>query len=90
MVDHHSSNRRSVRAFLPRAPLASRTALFFPLLRIKTTDADSTTPSYSDVAIGALYLKIRQGSFSRTIIEEINPLDIGTFLGNVGGFWGTW
>lgn len=46
--------------------------------------------SWEDIAYGRLFLMIIQGSFSRTIVEEISPLDIGTFLGNVGGFWGTW
>lgn len=42
-----------------------------------------------DIAYGRLFLNIFQGSYSRTVVDEINPLDIGTFLGNVGGFWGT-
>ncbi|CAM9883937.1 unnamed protein product [Scytosiphon promiscuus] len=51
-----------------------------------TLDQDAISNSV-DLAIGSLYLQIRQGVFSRTEIEELDPLDVGTFLGNVGGFW---
>ncbi|CAM9657669.1 unnamed protein product [Ectocarpus sp. 12 AP-2014] len=47
-----------------------------------TTDAD-----FDDSAFGRLYLDIKQGSYSRTAIAEVDPLDIDTFLGNIGGFW---
>lgn len=36
-----------------------------------------------------MYLQIKHGDFSRTIIKELNPLDIANFFGNIGGFWGT-
>lgn len=73
-----------------RAPLLSHTTAFLPLLvPMKTIDPDDISESL-DVAVGSLVLQIRQGSFSRTRIIELSPLDIGTFLGNVGGFWGTW
>ncbi|CAM9884006.1 unnamed protein product [Scytosiphon promiscuus] len=66
----------------------------YPALTVSTAtyttdnmiDADSVSSGF-DVAIGVLNLIIRQGPFSRTNIEEIDPLDIGTFLGNIGGFW---
>ncbi|CAN0081141.1 unnamed protein product, partial [Ectocarpus sp. 12 AP-2014] len=50
-----------------------------------TTSEDDTL---QDAALGRLYLDIKQGSYSRTSIAEVDPLDIGTFLGNIGGFWG--
>ncbi|CAM9747341.1 unnamed protein product [Ectocarpus sp. 8 AP-2014] len=55
-----------------------------------TAEIDWTTSeddSLQDAAYGRLYLDIKQGAFSRTAIAEVNPLDIGTFLGNIGGFW---
>ncbi|CAN0431861.1 unnamed protein product, partial [Ectocarpus sp. 12 AP-2014] len=67
----------------------------FPPLVLSSSDytaqEDWTTSEddfYQDAAYGRLYLDIRQGSYSRTAIAEIDPLDIGTFLGNIGGFWG--
>eukprot|EP00903_Cladosiphon_okamuranus_P020250 g18584.t2 len=30
---------------------------------------------------------LKKGPFSYTTIKELNPLEIGTFLGNLGGFW---
>ncbi|CAM9809602.1 unnamed protein product [Ectocarpus sp. 4 AP-2014] len=49
-----------------------------------TTSEDDTL---ADDAFGRLYLDIQQGAYSRTSIAEVDPLDIGTFLGNIGGFW---
>ena len=42
----------------------------------------------SSFAVGYLYLILTQGSFSVTEITDINPLDVGNFVGNIGGFWG--
>ncbi|CAN0456440.1 unnamed protein product, partial [Laminaria digitata] len=39
-------------------------------------------------AVGFLYLTLTQGAYSVTEISDINPLDIGNLLGNIGGFWG--
>ena len=46
---------------------------------------DSLTDQY---ATGDLFLTIAQGAYSLTEIEDIDPLEIGTLLGNFGGFWG--
>ncbi|CBJ31496.1 expressed unknown protein [Ectocarpus siliculosus] len=35
-----------------------------------------------------LNIYILQGSYSFITIEDIDPLDIGDLLGNIGGFWG--
>ncbi|CAN0024831.1 unnamed protein product [Ectocarpus sp. 12 AP-2014] len=66
----------------------------FPPLVLSSSDytaenewTTSEDDFYQDAAYGRLYLDIRQGSYSRTAIAEIDPLDIGTFLGNIGGFW---
>ncbi|CAM9379792.1 unnamed protein product [Ectocarpus sp. 6 AP-2014] len=66
----------------------------FPPLVLSSSDytAENTlTTSEDDIlqdpSFGRLYLDIQQGSYSRTAIAEVDPLDIGTFLGNIGGFW---
>ena len=60
----------------------------------------SSTPSCSQVpisnpngngnpyAFGYLHITLTQGSYSLMELTDINPLDIGTLLGNIGGFWG--
>ncbi|CBJ31491.1 hypothetical protein Esi_0260_0029 [Ectocarpus siliculosus] len=67
----------------------------FPPLVLSSSDftaentwATSEDDSFQDASFGRLYLDIKQGDYSRTAIAEVDPLDIGTFLGNIGGFWG--
>ncbi|CAM9379495.1 unnamed protein product, partial [Ectocarpus sp. 6 AP-2014] len=67
----------------------------FPSLVLSSSDFTTENPlttttddDFDDSAFGRLYLDIKQGSYSRTAIAEVDPLDIGTFLGNIGGFWG--
>lgn len=42
----------------------------------------------TDFAVGAMFMRITQGPYSRSIVKDIDPLEIGTFFGNIGGFWG--
>lgn len=35
-----------------------------------------------------LYLEISQGSYSLTEVIDIDPMELGTLFGNIGGFWG--
>lgn len=52
---------------------------------------DHTQYSPSDggnLAVGALYLTLTQGSLSMTTLSEDNPLDIPEFISSIGGFWG--
>ncbi|CAN0395001.1 unnamed protein product, partial [Hapterophycus canaliculatus] len=63
----------------------------YPALIMSTSNYNSSLTyedEEGDIAYGRLYLRITQGSYSLSAVEEISPLDIGTFLGNVGGFWG--
>lgn len=39
-------------------------------------------------AIATVYLEIKQGAYSHTQVEDVEPLEIGALLGNIGGFWG--
>lgn len=71
-------------ATIKRYPPPSCPRLLF-LLPLRMQASEST----DDFAYGQLLLIIRQGDFSRTTVIEQSPLDIGTFLGNIGGFWGT-
>ena len=48
----------------------------------------SSSPSYDSWSAGTLILDITQGSYSLTEIRDIDPLELGTIFGNVGGFWG--
>lgn len=53
-----------------------------------TDDAtDDATAADTDYAYGLLYLKIAQGSYSLTEVDEIEPQVLGTLLGSIGGFW---
>lgn len=53
------------------------------------SDDDSTSTTEVDTSIyGFLSVDLTQGSFSLTTVKDVNPLDIGTFFGNIGGFWG--
>eukprot|EP00903_Cladosiphon_okamuranus_P021600 g19862.t1 len=54
-----------------------------------TDDAtnDATDDGDSDYAIAVLYLKISQGSYSLTEVDDIEPQILGTLLGSIGGFW---
>ncbi|CAM9780332.1 unnamed protein product, partial [Ectocarpus sp. 6 AP-2014] len=85
------------RTFLDKDPVTS-----YPALTVSTTtyvvpersfesdDDDGETDDSSgssDHAMGLLYLQISQGSYSLTEVEDIEPQLLGTFLGNVGGFW---
>lgn len=38
--------------------------------------------------MGSLHLSITQGSYSLTEVKDIDPLEIGSLLGSIGGFWG--
>ncbi|CAM9895898.1 unnamed protein product [Ectocarpus sp. 13 AM-2016] len=49
-----------------------------------------TVDGVEDIAFGELFFCIEHGSYSRTAIAEVNPLDIEKFLGNICGFWCTW
>lgn len=53
-----------------------------PQVRNNVTDDNST------YALGFLDISLTQGSYSLTELSDINPLDAGAFLGNIGGFWG--
>eukprot|EP00903_Cladosiphon_okamuranus_P022382 g20586.t1 len=44
-------------------------------------------PLEDGVDYGHIYLSVRQGPFAYTTITELDPLEFGTFLGNLGGFW---
>lgn len=77
--------------------LLSFAALFVSFVCTPThhLDVAPTTPSWQnqtlnsdEYAVGYLYLILTQGSFSLTELSDNNPLDIGSFLGNMGGFWG--
>lgn len=35
--------------------------------------------------MGCLLMSITEGAFGLIAIEELNPLEIGTLLGNIGG-----
>ncbi|CAM9350825.1 unnamed protein product [Ectocarpus fasciculatus] len=65
----------------------------FPALVLSSSDfftentLTTTSDDGDDHVIGRLYLDMKQGSYSHTAIKEVDPLDIGTFLGNIGGFW---
>lgn len=49
------------------------------------------TSNYISVpARGYLFLTLTQGLYALTELSDINPLDISTILGNIGGFWGTY
>ncbi|CAM9884073.1 unnamed protein product [Scytosiphon promiscuus] len=56
-------------------------------VNLPSTTSSTTSEANSEIAYGQLALALRQGSFSRTFIKEISPLDLGNFLGNIGGFW---
>lgn len=60
----------------------------FPTAASPQTQPWYDSSSTSDDAYGILYLTVRQGDFSRIAVREINPLDVGNLLGNIGGFWG--
>lgn len=52
---------------------------------------DHTRYSPSDggnLAVGALYITLTQGSLSKTTLSEDDPLDIPEFISSIGGFWG--
>ena len=49
------------------------------------TFLESPAANYST---GTLYLELRQASYSHTIIEDVDPLDVANILGNIGGFFG--
>eukprot|EP00904_Undaria_pinnatifida_P004016 jgi/Undpi1/13615/HiC_scaffold_9.g03269.m1 len=67
----------------------------YPILTLSTGDHveesqtywSSDTDDNSSFAVGFLHLTITQGAYSLTELNDINPLDIGTLLGNIGGFW---
>lgn len=46
---------------------------------------DSSPLTEDDTAYGFLFLSITQGSYSLSNIKEVDPLEIGTLLGNIGG-----
>ncbi|CAN0513445.1 unnamed protein product, partial [Ectocarpus sp. 8 AP-2014] len=52
---------------------------------LRANDTNASSPSFS---AGFLNIYILQGSYSFITIEDIDPLDIGDLLGNIGGFWG--
>ncbi|CAB1118003.1 unnamed protein product [Ectocarpus sp. CCAP 1310/34] len=52
---------------------------------LRADDTSASSPSFSG---GFLNIYVLQGSYSLIIIEDIDPLDIGDLLGNIGGFWG--
>lgn len=84
MCSPTSLRKKSYTYSLSPSPAILPGFLFPPSLQFQAYEA---TPA--DDAYGFLFLTIRQGAFSRTTVKELSPLDIGTFLGNVGGFWGT-
>eukprot|EP00904_Undaria_pinnatifida_P004018 jgi/Undpi1/13617/HiC_scaffold_9.g03271.m1 len=75
--------------------LSGESATSYPVLTISTgdyveqiqMDLGSDTDDSGSYAIGYLHLMITQGAYSLTELTDVNPLDIGTFLGNIGGFW---
>ncbi|CAM9752610.1 unnamed protein product [Ectocarpus sp. 13 AM-2016] len=52
---------------------------------LRANDTNASSPSFS---AGFLNIYILQGSYSFITIEDIDPLDVGDLLGNIGGFWG--
>ncbi|CAM9538946.1 unnamed protein product [Ectocarpus sp. 4 AP-2014] len=71
--------------------LDGSTTTVFPALTMTTSTAVSSifisSSYYDEYALGYLGLNVRQGPFSLTSVEEVSPLDVGSFLGNIGGFW---
>lgn len=51
-------------------------------------DKQDSNSTASNATAGALDLMLTQSKHSLTTIEDIDPIDIGAFLGNLGGFWG--
>ncbi|CAM9626474.1 unnamed protein product [Pylaiella littoralis] len=75
-----------------KSDLRGDETVLFPALVMAEVHYAMTNPWYdssstSDDAYGILYLTVRQGEFSRIAVREINPLDVGNLLGNIGGFW---
>eukprot|EP00752_Nemacystus_decipiens_P017457 g15651.t1 len=51
------------------------------------TSENTLTEPDGDYAYGQMNIHFSQGSFSRTRVKELNPIDLGDFFGNIGGFW---
>lgn len=54
-----------------------------PVLREDTYESSYSGPDY-----GFLQVHLTQGPFSLSKVKDVDPLELGTFLGNLGGFWG--
>lgn len=48
----------------------------------------NVTADNSTYAVGYVHLTLTQGGFSLTELTDIDPVDLLTLLGNIGGFWG--
>eukprot|EP00752_Nemacystus_decipiens_P003202 g2963.t1 len=85
-----------------RKYLSGNLNLSYPVQTVSTTrffttkDFDLFSPDNSyassldlseNSAIATIFLEITQGSYSHTQVEDVEPLEIGTLFGNVGGFW---
>ncbi|CAM9988709.1 unnamed protein product [Ascophyllum nodosum] len=47
----------------------------------------STINLADQVSVGTLFLGITQGSYAYITVTDVNPLELSTILGNIGGFW---
>eukprot|EP00752_Nemacystus_decipiens_P003195 g2956.t1 len=74
-----------------RQALDGRIAATYPALTVTplmySTPNTLSEDTETDYAYGQMNLLLTQGPYSRVSVKELSPLDLGTFFGNVGGFW---
>lgn len=79
--------RHSFVANAPALFAVRQTFYSFYYTSYTNTSYTSYTEGFDDI-YGQLTLEIIQGSYSLTTVRDVDPLEIGTLLGNIGGFWG--
>ena len=73
---------------IPFHPQTPHLAVGRPFSLVCPQALSNVTDDYRTYAIGYLHLTLTQGGFSLTELTDINPIDLATLLGNIGGFWG--
>lgn len=50
--------------------------------------SDGFDPYFDDGSDGLLIIWLKQTALSHTVLEEIDPVEIATIVGSIGGAWG--
>lgn len=87
---NHPKPRRRHLVHLPRlaSVLRSRPILLYTQNRYRNIHDASDAEMDNNTYRGLLFMDLQQPALSHTVLKEVEPVEIATIIGSIGGAWG--